>query len=290
MPHSMTGFGRCEKARDGRAATVEVRTVNHRHLVFKWRMPGRLARVEARLEEIARESLARGSVEVQIRGGAKARAEIRVDVELAKRYGGAVRELSGDEPDWTAILQLPGVVVVEDDEGLEAEEVALVESAFAGAIAGVVAMRKAEGERLVVDLESLLDEVEATSEKLGKRAAKLPNLARERIGKRLEELLAGSRAPLDAGLLERETALIADRSDVREELTRLASHVAALRATLRKKDKKDAIGRALDFTVQELAREANTAGAKLLDAEASKLVVKLKTAIERLREQVQNIE
>lgn len=292
MTVSMTGFGRATSTHGGRHATVEARSVNHRHLVVKWRLPSRFTRYETRLEEIVRGAVARGSLEVNLRIETKAADGVAIDVALARRYGAAIHELDASATiDWAGILALPGVVATVEADSAEDDELAMVEQTLNAALVELVAMRTEEGARLAVELLALTDAAQEQLALIEVRAAGLPALAKSRLEQRLSELLTGGTAKLDGPTLEREAAMIADRCDVREEIARLRSHFAGFRELLAKRrGPTTSIGRTLDFQVQEMGRETNTIGSKLQDAEATKCVVALKTAVERLREQVQNVE
>lgn len=292
MPHSMTGFGRGDKVQGGRSATVEARSVNHRHLSVKWRLPSRFVGREVMLEERVREFVTRGSVDVTVRFQGATSNQSLVDRELARRYADSIAQLrseagEGDSAtDWVAILSLPGVVS-QGDSSADETDLEILDKALEKALCELVKMRKAEGARLDTELRALVASAEKHVTAITKRAAKLPASYREKLLARITELLSGNATKLDAGALEREVALFADRCDVREELARLAIHFQGFRDTLAKKG---SIGRSLEFLVQEMGREANTIGSKIQDADATRHVVELKTAIERLREQVQNLE
>ena len=292
MTTSMTGFGSASRSRDGRTATVEAKSVNHRHLVVKWRMPARLARHESRFEERVRGCVARGSLEIGVRIDAAEAAAAGVDLALARRYADSIRTLDPAAAiDWAGILALPGVVDSTGPDVADDAEVSLVDDALGGALAELVAMRRKEGARLAAELDSIVTAAAAQLDRIEARAAMLPAATKARLEQRLGELLAGGATSLDPAALEREAAFLADRGDVREEIARLRSHFEGFRETMAKRgDGVGAIGRALDFQVQEMGREANTIGSKIADAEGARGVVALKTAIERLREQVQNIE
>lgn len=295
MVSSMTGFGRAEIAADGRAFTVEVRTVNHRHLAVKLKAPARFLRHEGQFEDAVRAQLSRGSVDVFVRSRGRAAGTgsdaPRIDLEALGQYartlGDAARRLDlAGGVTLSSLLALPGVVGGDDDEVGEGE-VAAVGKALDKALKQVAKARQDEGERLAVELESILGRIAAEVEAIGQRADVVPDQYKRKLKKRIEALLAGTEASLDAGTLEREVAVFADRCDVREELARLGSHVEGFTRMLAKKGP---IGRSLDFLVQEMGREANTIGSKLADAEAARRVVALKTEIERLREQAANLE
>ncbi len=302
MPVSMTGFGRAERAQGGRSAVVEVRSVNHRHLVVKWRLPSRLAGSEAKLEEAVREAATRGTVEVSIRLKSESTTAARVDLELAKRYAESIRELERGAQgkrkvaskskestpiDWARVLQLPGVIATSDDSVADEAEVAFVAAVLEKALDELVRLRRKEGARLAAELESIIDGARDHVNAIEQRSSRLPAVYKQRLETRIKELLGNGPLALDPGTLEREVAMLADRSDVREEIARLLSHFEGFKETLARKG---SVGRTLEFQVQEMGREANTIGSKMQDAEASRSVVELKTAIERLKEQVQNLE
>ncbi len=293
MPVSMTGFGRAE-AKDGDlAVTVEARSVNNRFLSVRIKAPPRLSRFEGGIEERVREKVARGSVEISVRmTGRVAPARPQVDLELAKAWVSAARELQRgtDLPGSIALdhlLSLPGVVTLEDDGRVDDRESALVHRGVDLALTALARMRAAEGARLAKELRTLLTRVTKHALAIEKRAPDVAVEVQKRLNKRIERLLAKVAAPVDAGQLEREVALLADKADVTEELARLKSHVTAFERTLAQSGP---VGRALDFVVQEFAREANTVGSKNQDVAIGRHVLALKADIERLREQVQNLE
>jgi uncharacterized protein (TIGR00255 family) len=300
--HSMTGFGaaRAETTLDDGAqlaVTAEVRTVNHRHLQAKIRLPHEFGALEASLDKLVRSKLARGSVQLAVdvtRTGGEPTFD--VDVQAAERYLKLQRDLKarfeGEDLDdiesVTELLGLPGVVVQSrrtaelDADGPEA---ALVRSVVGGALDALVTMRRAEGAAMGADVEKCGRSIAGQVERI---AARMPDVVKAHRAKLLERVgeLAGD-TQLSESDLAREIALLADRLDVSEEIARLGSHLDQLGAVL---SKGGAVGRQLDFLAQEFFREANTIGSKCSDAEVAHLVVDLKTQVERLREQVQNIE
>jgi uncharacterized protein (TIGR00255 family) len=288
----MTGFGRGESAGGGRAFTVEVQSVNHRFLEVRCRLPKRLGGLEPRIQQAIQQRFARGHFEAVVLDkdlDFRSRT-LKVDVPLAVQYVDALRTLQ-------RTLGLPGEVTLEmltgqrDLMAVEESPESLEESwealrpALAGALDALAEMRRREGAALVAALEKHLEEVEATLAGIVQRAPDLTRAQRDRLRERVVDLLEGRQ--LDPGRLEQEVALLAERGDVAEECDRLQSHLAQFRTTLRRPG---AQGRRLDFLLQEMHREANTIGAKSVDAALAHEVVGLKTSIERLREQVQNIE
>ena len=288
----MTGFGRGEAAGRGRTFTVEVQSVNHRFLEVRCRLPKRLTGLEPRIQQAIQQRFARGHFEVllldkDLGGGSRT---LRVDLPLAQHYVEALRTLQ-------QALGLPGEVTLEmltaqrDLIGVEESGESLDEAwealspALAGALDALADMRGREGEALVGILTRHLDEAEGILAGILRRAPDLLRAQRDRLRDRVAELLDG-RLP-DPARLEQEVALLAERGDVAEECDRLQSHLAQFRRTLTQPGPQ---GRRLDFLLQEMHRETNTLGSKAADATLAHEVVALKTAIERLREQVQNLE
>lgn len=293
MPNSMTGFGRGEASGAHCTATVEVRAVNNRYLNIKMKLPQRYHRFEASFEEQVRRLVNRGSVELFLRiksssvGGTPV-----VDAGLVARYVASIQEMARQtslpaDLDLGTVLSLPGVITLDDDQSVAPEEQRAVRSAMKQALGELTASRSGEGERLAVELSGLLDRAEKTAAAIERRAPRVPAQQKKRLLERIDRLMKGSSVELDRGQLEKEVSLLADRSDITEELARLKSHAEGFRKAL---EKKGSIGRSLDFLIQELAREANTIGSKNQDVSIGRRVVELKAWIERLREQVQNIE
>jgi len=298
----MTGFGaaRAEATlADGAqfAVTVEVRSVNHRHLQAKIRLPHEFGALESSLDKLVRSKLARGSVQMSV-DVARTGGEPTFDVDEAavERYLRLQRGLARKFTEFdlaevdsvTELLGLPGVVVTSHGRSeVEADgpEAQLVTQVVGEALDGLTKMRQVEGAAMGADVAKSGDAVEALVATISER---MPDVVKEHRAKLVERVaeLAGD-TQLSESDLAREIALIADRLDVAEEIARLASHLDQLRSVL---DKGGAVGRQLDFLAQEFFREANTIGSKCNDAGVAHLVVDLKTHVERLREQVQNIE
>lgn len=300
MLRSMTGFGAASAEAGGVLVRVEVRSVNHRHLQVKSRLPldkGHLeGEVEARVKRFAERGSVTVAVELERAGGAR---KAHVDVAAARAWRDEARRLAAelgmqDELTLAQLMDLPGVQVAPegDESGREAED-ALLLDVVARAAEELARMRAKEGEALRADL---LSHARGMAELRERVAARMPEAVRglqASLKERVAQLLAGevvpkgSRAPVPDAELAREIALIADKMDVSEELSRLGSHLGQLSSML---DAKEPVGRKLDFLVQEFLREANTIGSKCSDAAVAHMVVDLKTLIERLREQVQNVE
>jgi uncharacterized protein (TIGR00255 family) len=289
----MTGFGRATLAAGGAQFAVEVRSVNQRNLDLAVRLPRPLSGLEPALRKLLGERFGRGKVElnVSIASGSPVRGDVEVDRALAERYLAFARELEGlpgirGGVSVAELLTLPGVARVVERPASEEELAPALLQAAERAAAGAAEMRVAEGIALARDLGSRLDAIAALVAELGGRAGEVQRVARDRLRQRLEQL-RNEIGWLDEARVHHEVALAAERLDVSEELARLGSHVEQFRAALAADEP---VGRRLEFLVQELAREANTLGAKAGDAPLAHRVVDLKTEVDRIREQVQNVE
>lgn len=291
---SMTGAGTYVHEHALGRFEAEARSVNHRFLKTSWRAQGPLPDLNLEVEERVRARLARGHVTLSLRFSPS--QTLRPGVQLdAAAFAATAAELTrlakaAGLATVTAadVLQVPGVSTSSsraepESDGLAAAALAAVD----GALAALEAARAREGQALARELLTLLQSVERASAELAARAAEVPKAWQQRLRTRLEELLKGTGATLDPQALAREVAAMAERSDVREELTRLAAHVEHARELLAKGG---GVGRPLDFLVQELSREANTVGSKANDLALTRTVIALKADVERLREQVQNLE
>ncbi len=295
MIFSMTGFGRASRDSAGVAFEVEARSVNHRHLDLRIRLPRMLADRENALKQRIQGKLARGKVEIVVNLASNAStAKLVIDESIAGQYVEAARTLSSRHAltgalDVASLLALPGVTrVVESEVDAEALGAALDE-AVDEAVRGLLAMRAAEGETLRIEIEGRLATVRRLAEAFEARSGEVVQAARARLQKRAEQIRRDVGLSDDARL-HQEIVIAADRLDITEELVRLRSHVAQFEDTLRAGGPENPVGRRLDFLLQELGREANTVGSKASDAALAQDVVGLKTELERIREQVQNIE
>ncbi len=289
----MTGFGRAEQSSATGSITIEARSVNNRYLNIKMKLPSRLLRHEAVLEQEVRKVVARGSVEILVRlRGHGRKDQPLVNERLVEEYLSSIRKLADGakldgDVDLNTVLSLPGVVTLEEADETDPKEVKQLRASLRQALEQLVAARAAEGERLAKELGALLGKVEKATGAIERQAPKIPARYKKRLFQRIDKLLAGSKIELERASLEREVALFADRADITEELARLKSHAEGFRGML---TKTTPIGRSLDFLVQEMAREANTIGSKNQDVSLGRHVVDLKSQVERLREQVQNLE
>jgi len=291
MLHSMTGFGAASGESKGLAIQVELRSVNHRYLQLKIRIPSEFGALEQKVDALIRKKLERGSVSATISvthpGGSKA----TVDVDAARNYERMLTKLSKElkldsGPDLKSLLLLPGVVSVDASAGHGQKEAKLLLVAVEEALGGLCEMREREGDSLEKDLRFHLAALRKLVVKIDKRMPQVVKAVQADLHRRVEGLLEG-RAVLQDSDLAREVALIADRGDVSEELARLDSHIEQIETRV---TKGGAVGKQLDFLVQELLRELNTIGSKCSDTKVAHWVIEGKTAVERMREQVQNVE
>ena len=292
MANSMTGFGRAVGLRDGREITVELKSVNHRYLDLGFRMPRHISFLEDEIRRVLTERLTRGHVDVFVtyrntRNDAKT---VVVDESLMGAYiaaAGSCAERFGLKNDLTvtSALRLPDVTdVVEAEEDREAVT-ALLNDVLSAACDELIGMRGIEGERLCRDLLARIDTLGALRGRIAERAPIVVEDYRARLNERISALLLP--AEIDGARLATEVALFADRANIDEELVRLGSHFDAARELL---TSEAAVGRKLDFLVQEMNREFNTIGSKANDKAITALVIEGKAEIEKIREQVQNLE
>ena len=289
---SMTGYGRARAAADGRDIVVELRAVNHRYLDVNVKAPRGYGFLEEALKKQAGTRIARGKVDVFVTitdTGAQETA-IVLNRELAQSYLDALTELRDslhlhDDISVMSIARLPDVLV---SERLEVDADALtqaVSGVFAQAVDEFDGMRAQEGQKMASDVRSRMQTILGLVEEVEKRSPERVAAYRERLEKRLNEVLADTTA--DPQRILTEAAIFADKTAVDEETVRLRSHLEQMRLML--EDEKP-VGRKLDFLVQEMNREANTIGSKANDTVLANLVIALKAEIEKIREQIQNIE
>ena len=288
---SMTGCGRSQETGGGWSVTAEIRTVNHRFLDIACRLPRNLGFLESVVRERLSAALRRGHAEVflAVKPEGSAQGQVALDEALAQDYLRAAHTLAklagrADRLRTAELLALPGVASLSEPEVDEETVTGLAARALDGALAELVAMREKEGDALRRDLALHLDAAAALRERIAQRAPQVVADYRVRLQERLAELNVPE---VDPVRLAQEVALMADRCAIDEELSRLESHIAQMRAYL---DAQGETGKKMDFLIQEMNREANTIGSKASDARIAHLVVDLKSEIEKLREQVQNAE
>ena len=294
-PMSMTGYGSATVDLPGARYRIQVRSVNHRFLDLKMRLGRSLAALEPVFTARLKPRMARGHVEVitDSMSGAVAAGSIEVDDGLARHLHSELERLRDglgiSEPVTLAdVLGQANVVRVTERMENPLDHADAFCAAFDQAVAAMLEMREREGAALARDLRERLGTLQGLADQLGAQVPRLSQEYRVRLESRLTELL-GDRGALDAGRLELEVALLAERTDVSEELTRLASHVGQCLEAL-EKPPSGSLGKRLGFLTQELLREVNTVGSKIGDAELTSVVVEAKVELERIREQVANLE
>jgi uncharacterized protein (TIGR00255 family) len=287
MIRSMTAFATCERAVTGGQLACELRAVNHRFLELSVRAPEELRAAEGAMRERVAQRVSRGKVDLgfRLRTEASTRSELSVNEGLLAQLSLLARKHHGQFPgmtvDFVDLLRYPGVVedAQPDAAGLQAAALSLLDET----LVEFVAAREREGAKLAAVMRERVDGIERIAAQVREW---LPEI-RAGLRARLDTRLADLKLPLDPGRLEQEIVLNLQKMDVDEELDRLASHVAEARRVLALPE---AVGRRLDFLMQEFNREANTLGSKSVDARTTQAAVELKVLIEQLREQVQNLE
>lgn len=290
-PRSMTGFGAAEVALADGTVRVEVRAVNHRHLDVRVRVAPELTDHASLIEETVRALTVRGRIEVSARLEAPASSGAYFDAERVQSVYAdlcALRDrIAPNEPlPLSAVLGIPGLFAARN-RGTARDHEAEIKAATTRACQELQAMRSREGEALVADLRQRLGILSTLASEISAQRSSMLDGVRLRLIKRIEKLLEGSGIEPDSSKIAQEIAWFAERSDIAEELTRLASHLAEFERTL--DNAADSVGKKLDFLLQELGREVNTIGSKANDASLSHRVVEMKAELERLREQVQNL-
>jgi uncharacterized protein (TIGR00255 family) len=290
--HSMTGFGRAQHRTPQGSVAVELRSTNHRFLEIDVRLPAGLASLQGRVAEVVREGVKRGRIEatVSLQEAPRDRRRVALDEDLLERYHAALLGLKGrfglkGPLTLDHLLALPQAVSVSEARIAPEQWLAPVEAAVRLALKDLERARRREGATLIADIRRQMARIEAQVKAIKRRLPKALEGERKRLREQLRTLL-GSKSALSSSVLAQVVALVRD-ADVHEELVRLDSHLGYMRQTL---TGERLVGKRLDFIAQELMREANTTGAKVDDPEAAQHVVEIKGCIEKIREQVQNLE
>ncbi len=290
---SMTGYGRGEAVLDGLKFTVELNSINRKQCDISVNLPKELIELEPRIRDEINGQLSRGRINAVVvyhRSDSKGKGHVELDIEVAQSYYRAIKDLQkrikiGGTPDIDTILRAPGVMRL-SEVNLDPKTVwPSVELALKKGLSQLVSMREKEGKHLCADLVKRLDEI-------GRGTKRIRKLVPQTIKRHREQLLAriktaGLELPHEDDRILKEVLFFADRCDVTEELTRLESHLSQFRGQL---NSKEPVGRTLDFLSQEINRELNTIGSKSNDVDISQQVVKLKAELEKIREQIQNVE
>ncbi len=290
---SMTGYGSGSAQRDDLTVSVEIRTVNHRFLDVHIRLPREYLFLEGEIQQLVRSTLDRGRIEVSATVQNTSTAAVLINSNLVKGYLEAAAKLRQefnlqDSLDLKSILSLPGILqnketVTDSDHAAAVSD--LAKSSVKAALAGVVEMRKKEGEALKTDMLKNLAGVEESAQQIQELSKSSASENMQKLQDRLAQLLP--QGGIDPQRLAQEAALLADKCDISEEVARLKSHIQQYYALT---DGKEKAGKKLDFLLQELQREANTILSKSGDLEVSRNAIAIKADIEKLREQVQNVE
>ncbi len=289
---SMTGFGRASSDENGRNLSIEIKSVNHRYSDLNIKLPRNLIAVEDRIRKVLNENLSRGKVDVFItqKNYENEISEASLNSSLAASYLKCLLELKErynlrDDISVSQLARFPDVInVMQKEENMEEIWISL-QSILKEAVDRLIAMREKEGQKLKEDIEKRCSSIKEIKEKIEIKAGTVTADYREKLKQRLKDLLENS--VIDENRIAAEITIYADKASIDEELVRLESHVTQLLDTLKNNE---AVGRKLDFIVQEMNREANTIASKANDINIVNLTLNLKNEIEKIREQVQNIE
>ncbi|MCK8824235.1 YicC/YloC family endoribonuclease [Fuchsiella alkaliacetigena] len=295
MLRSMTGYGRAQLEAAGDNITVELKSVNHKYQKINLHIPEQLSALEARVDKLLKTALSRGRINynLELQSQNKKSLQVQVNRDLAAEYVEHLEKLqaelglAAEELSVEFLAELPDVLTVKEIARDIEELWPQVEQATEEALAELLAMRKREGEELLADFLHRLEQIEDLVTKIEARVPEIVTEYQLKLKERIEELAADYE--VDEDRLAMETALIADKSDVNEELIRLKSHVQQFEETLRL-EIDEPVGRKLDFIAQEMHREVNTIGSKISDSQVANYVVELKSEVDRIREQLQNVE
>lgn len=293
--NSMTGFGRGEAEKNGFSFTVELKSVNHRYLESSIRIHHSLSVLEADIRRVLKERLSRGKVDVFVsyQNHSDAQGQIWLNRSNLEGYLKALEEAADayhleNDLKLSSVLSLPEVLEV-DKASWDPEELRpILLDALSQALDGLIRMREEEGQNLRKDFGQKLDELEVCVREVEKRAPEVVKSYQEKLYQRMQEYLDETKVPkIDEGRLETEVTIFADRCCIDEEITRLKSHISQYRKII---FSGEPVGRKLDFLTQELNREANTIASKSNDLTVTQTTLQMKNLIEKIREQVQNIE
>jgi len=292
MIRSMTGFGRGNSEKDGKSFTIEIKSVNHRYFETNIRMPRVLIAFEDKIRKIIGEKVKRGKLDVFVTQGNydKEDVEAYLNEKLADSYMNCFRLLKDkydlrDDISVTSIARLPEVVTLKQKEEDISEAFEQIEESLTEALEALLFMREREGEKLLEDVISKCELINGLVEKVQERAPFVVCEYKEKLTQRLNAL--HKEVEFDENRVAMEVAIFADKAGIDEEIVRLKSHIVQMKETL---ILDEPIGRKLDFIIQEMNRETNTIASKANDLEILNTVINMKSEIEKIREQIQNIE
>ena len=289
----MTGFGRGSASGENFSVSVELKTVNNRFLDVSLRLSGEMQAMESRIKQLIGERLSRGRVEVNLQYDRNDEITYELNRPMIAGYLAAMKQMQEEfsllgEPDLNVVARLPNVVQPKKED-VKPEFAAGIESSLAAALDDLETMRENEGTALKGVLNSLLTNIETRLAPIESESAYVAEEYRQRLTKRIGEMLAKSESQieLDQSRLAQEIAYLSDRSDISEEIARLKTHIVHFRSIM---DEDKEVGKRLDFLTQELNREANTITSKTSNMTVKENALQIKSDIEKIREQVQNIE
>ena len=291
MIKSMTGFGQGSAEGDAFKVRVDIRSVNNRFLDVHVRLPQEFASLELTVKKQAQAALHRGRVDITIAVEQMKEAAFQINRPMVAGYLAALGEMKREfglegEPSLELIAKLPGALQVSQDVSQLDEALAAgIVAAVSQALVALSEMRLVEGQELAAELKSRLDMIDKQLPTVEAEAARLPGIYRERLQKRLQEIQTG--AQVDETRLAQEAIMLADRSDISEEIARLKSHITQMREVVHADEE---VGKRIDFILQEMNREANTILSKASDIAISDAAIIIKTEVEKMREQGQNVE
>ncbi len=291
MIKSMTGYGKANISKNLREYQVEIKSVNHRYLDISIKMPRNLSYLEEEIKKIISEKLTRGKVDVFVtfNNNSLEGREIKINTEIARMYIKELKNLAETEGiiaeiPVTEISKLPDVLNIQinqDDEIIKSELIEVTKQA----VNNLVEMRKIEGEKIAQDLQERINDIEEKVKKISSLSTGLIDEYVVKLKMRIKELLEDQQ--IDEARLAQEVVIYADKCSIQEEVTRLNSHIYQFRELLQSNE---SVGKKLDFMIQEMNRETNTIGSKANNLEITNEVINIKTQLENIREQVQNIE
>ena len=291
MIKSMTGYGKATLAIDSKEYQVEIKTINHRYADISVKMPRVLSYLEEDVKKEILKQVSRGKIEVFITysNSSSENNEVKINTEIAKLYINELRNLAEAEGlqaniEVTEVAKFPDVLKIKssnDDEKIKEELLEVVKNATTN----LVNMRSAEGEKIQIDLNNRINDIEVKTSEISKLSTGLIEEYVVKLENRIKELLKTEE--IDKSRLAQEVVIYADKCSVEEEITRLKSHISQFRKML---ENEGAIGKKIDFLIQEMNRETNTIDSKANNLEITNLVIEIKTQLEDIREQIQNIE
>jgi uncharacterized protein (TIGR00255 family) len=290
MLKSMTGYGQGSASGETFSVSIDIRSVNNRNLDIHWRAPQELASLEIPLKKQVQSVISRGRVDVTISFTQTSAIEYEINRSLVRGYVEALRTIRDEfglagEPDLSTIARLPNVLMAKTAQGLSSEVLQGIEQALTQALGSLVAMRAVEGHELQKEIFARIEGIDAHLGQIEANVGGVVDAYREKLHKRLAEIL--DKKVIDENRLAQEVAYLAERSDITEEIARLKSHISQLRDLVGGDQE---IGKKLDFLLQETNREANTILSKSAELTICDAAIAIKTEVEKLREQAQNVE